>query len=87
MPAPMGILTVHDLPNEVYRALCVRAARLGRSVEAEVRAILEEAVKLDASVKLRTLLTEIGREACLRDEEFTLFSQRDRTSETASRLA
>lgn len=56
-------------------------------MEAEVRAILEEAVKSDGSVKLGTLLAEIGREACLSDEEFALFSQRDGTSATAPRLA
>lgn len=36
----MAMLTVRNLPDKVHRALRVRAARHGRSTEAEVRAIL-----------------------------------------------
>ena len=36
----MAMLTVRNLPDEVHRALRVRAALRGRSTEAEVRAIL-----------------------------------------------
>jgi antitoxin FitA len=41
----MAILTVRNLPEETHRALRVRAAHHNRSTEAEVRAILEEAVR------------------------------------------
>ena len=41
----MAMLTVHNLSDEVHRALRVRAAMHGRSTEAEVRVILENAVK------------------------------------------
>ena len=37
----MPALTVHDLPDEVLRALAVQAARNGHDIEKEVRAILE----------------------------------------------
>ncbi len=37
----MAILTVRNVPDEVHRALRVRAAMHGRSIEAEVREILE----------------------------------------------
>jgi len=74
----MSVLTVRNLPDEVHRALRVRAALHGRSAEAEVRAILEEAVRPEGRVKLGTLLAEIGREAALSDEEFAAFCQRDR---------
>ncbi|MYF07277.1 MAG: plasmid stabilization protein, partial [Rhodospirillaceae bacterium] len=40
----MAMLTVRNLPDEVHRALRVRAALRGRSTEAEVRAILAETV-------------------------------------------
>ncbi len=75
----MAILTVRNLPEEVHRALRVRAAVHGRSTEAEVRAILEEAVKPEGRVKLGSLLADIGRQARLADEDFAVFEQRDKT--------
>lgn len=76
----MAMLTVRNLPEEVHRALRVRAAVHGRSTEAEVRAILEEAVKPEGRVKLGSLLAEIGRRAKLTDEDSEVFEQvRDKT--------
>ena len=76
----MAILTVRNLPAEVHRALRVRAAQHGRSTEAEVRDILESAVKPEGRVKLGSLLAGIGRRAKLTDEEFASFEQvRDRS--------
>jgi plasmid stability protein len=75
----MPILTVRNLPEEVHRALRVRAAQHGRSTEAEVRAILEDAVKPEGRVKLGSLLADIGRQAKLTDAELTVFEQRDKT--------
>ncbi len=40
----MAMLTVRNLPEEIHRALRVRAARHGQSMEAEVRTILEAAI-------------------------------------------
>ncbi|MBI1250372.1 MAG: Arc family DNA-binding protein [Alphaproteobacteria bacterium] len=40
----MPVLTIRNLPVETHAKLRVRAAENGRSVEAEVRAILEDAV-------------------------------------------
>ncbi len=59
----MASLTVRNLPDETHRALRMRAARHGRSTEAEIRAILEDAVRPAQRVKLGSLLAEIGREA------------------------
>ncbi|PRE61124.1 FitA-like ribbon-helix-helix domain-containing protein [Burkholderia multivorans] len=59
----MPVITVRNLPDEVHRALRVRAALHGRSTEAEVRDILEQAVLSEGRVKLGTLLAGIGREA------------------------
>ena len=73
------MLSVRNLPDEVHRALRVRAAMHGRSTEAEVRAILEDAVKPEGRVKLGSLLADIGRSVKLTDEDFTVFAQRDHT--------
>jgi len=66
----MAMLTVRNLPDEVHRAIRVRAAQHGRSIEAEIRNILESAVKPQGRVKLGSLLAEIGREVNLTEEEF-----------------
>ena len=73
------MLTVRNLPDEVHRALRVRAALRGRSTEAEVRAILAETVLPEGRATLGTLLTVIGRRAGLTDEEFAGFARRDST--------
>lgn len=59
----MRSITVRNVSDETHRALKVRAARHGCSMEAEIRAILEAAVKLEGRVKLGSLLAEIGLEA------------------------
>ena len=67
------------MPDEVHRALDIRAIRHGRSTETEIRAILEEAVLPKGRIKLGTLLHDIGRHPELTDEELANFDQRDRT--------
>jgi antitoxin FitA len=76
----MAMLTVRNLPDEVHRALRVRAATHGRSTEAEVRAILEQAVRPTGRIELGSLLAEIGREAALSDLDIAVFTERDRTT-------
>ena len=71
----MAMLTVRNITDEVHRALRVRAARHGHSVEAEVREILESAVNPEGRVKLGSLLADMGRRAKLTDEEFVVFEQ------------
>jgi antitoxin FitA len=65
----MAVLTVRNLPDEVHRALRLRATQHGRSTEAEVRAILEAVVKPPERVKLGTLLQEMSRRAGLANED------------------
>lgn len=74
----MAMLTVRNLSDEVHRALRIRAAMHGRSTEAEVRVILEEAVKPEGRIKLGSLLAEIGRRCDLADDEFEHFTSRDK---------
>lgn len=40
----MNTLTIRKVPDEIHRALRMRAAKNGRSAEAEVRAILESVI-------------------------------------------
>ena len=69
----MAMLTVRNLPDEVHRALRVRAALHGHSMEAEVREILEAAVAPEGRVKLGSLLANIGKQAKLTDKELASF--------------
>ena len=71
----MAMLTVRNIPDEVHRALRVRAAQHGHSMEAEVREILESVVSPEGRVKLGSLLADMGRQAKLSDEEFAVFAQ------------
>ncbi|SFI34933.1 Plasmid stability protein [Bosea sp. OK403] len=57
----MPSVTVRQLSAETHRALKLRAARHGRSTEAEIRAILDATVKPETSVRLGSLLAEIGQ--------------------------
>ena len=76
----MAMLTVRNLPDEVHRALRVRAALHGHSMEAEVREILEAAVAPEGRVTLGSLLADIGKQAKLTDDEFAVLEQvRDKT--------
>ena len=76
----MPILTVRNIPDEIHRALRVRAALHGHSMEAEVRGILESVVSPQGRMKLGSLLADVGRQAKLTDEEFAVFEQvRDKT--------
>jgi plasmid stability protein len=57
----MAVVTVRNLPAETHRALRVRAARHGRSTEAEIREILEEAVRPAKRIKIGSELAAFGR--------------------------
>jgi len=71
----MAMLTVRNLPDDVHRALRIRAAQHGRSTEAEVREILAIAVKPETRIRLGDALAELGREVGLRNEDFEEFEK------------
>ena len=74
-----AILTARKAPDEVHRALRVRAAMRGRSTEAEVRTVLAEAVMPEGRIGLGSKLSDVGRRIRLTDEEFkTFYSSRSR---------
>ena len=76
----MAILTVRNVPDDVHRALRVRAAQHGRSTEAEVREILAAVVKPEKRVRVGDALAAIGRKIGLTNDDFAVFENvRDKT--------
>jgi plasmid stability protein len=71
----MATVTVRNLPDEVHRALRVRAATHGRSTEAEIRDILESTVRPPERLRLGTALAELGRRVGLTDGDIAAFEQ------------
>jgi plasmid stability protein len=57
----MPAVTVRNLPEETHRALKLRAAQHGRSTEAEIREILEEAIRPKDRIKIGSELAAFGR--------------------------
>ena len=57
----MRAVTIRNLPEEIYRALKVRAAQNGRSTEAEIRDILRSAAQPPERIKLGSELAAIAR--------------------------
>jgi plasmid stability protein len=83
--AIMAAVTIRNLSDEVHRALKIRAARHNRSAEAEMRAILEAAVRPDGRVRLGTTLSELSRKVGLTNADVEVLEEsreqvRDRTS-------
>ncbi len=76
----MPAVTIRNLSDETHRALRVRAAHHGRSTEAEIRDILEAAVRPPERIKLGSLLSAIGRDAGLSDGDVEAIEKtRDKT--------
>lgn len=65
----MAMLTVHNLPDDIHRALKARASQHGRSTEAEVREILAAAVMPATRLKMGDALAEIGQKIALTAQE------------------
>lgn len=76
----MSMMTVRNIPDAVHNALRARAKAHHRSTEAEVRALLEQAVRRDNPVRFGDELSAIGRNAGLTNEDCEIFDQqRDKT--------
>ena len=83
----MAMLTVRNLPDDVHRALRVRAAQHGHSTEAEVREILASAVKPETRVRVGDALAALGRQIGLTNEDFEVFDRvRDKAPAEPLRL-
>ncbi len=76
----MSTITVRNLPDEVHRALRIRAATHGRSTEAEIRHILEATVRPSERLRMGSALADLSRRVGLTDADIDLIeSARDKT--------
>ena len=57
----MATFMIRNLPDEIHRALKMRAASHGRSLEAEVRAIIESEIQDFDSMGLGSKLGNLGK--------------------------
>jgi plasmid stability protein len=71
----MAAVTIRNLSEEAHRALKVRAARHNRSTEAEIRAILEAAVRPEGRLRLGTAISEISRNIGLTNADVEALEQ------------
>lgn len=71
----MAILTVRNVPDDVHRALRLRAAQHGRSTEAEVREILASVVKPEPRVRLGDALAALGQRVGLTEADVQALEQ------------
>lgn len=71
----MPAVTIRNLSEETHRALKVRAARHNRSAEAEMRAILEDAVRPANRPRLGTALAEMSRKIGLTNADVDALEQ------------
>lgn len=71
----MAMLTVRNLPDDVHRALRVRAAQHGHSTEAEVREILAAAVKPESRIRMGDALAGLGRKIGLTNQDFEVLQK------------
>lgn len=75
----MPAVTIRNISEETHRALKVRAAHHGRSTEAEMREILETAVRPANRIRLGSALSALSRKAGLTNADFEALEQaRDR---------
>ena len=76
----MPAVTIRNLSDEAHRALKVRAAHHGRSTEAEIRDILEEAVRPANRLRIGSAMAALSRNAGLTNADFEALEQaRDQT--------
>ncbi|ANH08034.1 hypothetical protein [Shinella sp. HZN7] len=71
----MPAVTIRNLSEATHRALKVRAAQHGRSTEAEMRDILEAAVRPQARLRLGSALAERSRSLGLTNEDFAALDE------------
>ena len=69
----MAVMTVRNIPDEVHRALKLRAKQNGHSAEAEVRDILAKTVLSEERLGIGTEISAISRKYGLIDEDLRVF--------------
>lgn len=73
----MPAVTVRNLSEATHRALKARASHNGRSTEAEIRDILDAAVRPEDRLKIGTFLSQLGRSAGLTNDDVATFRPAD----------
>ena len=68
----MANVLIRNLSDEVHRAIRLRAVEHGCSTEAEIRSILESAVRPAQRLLLGTALHALGRAARLSEQDIEL---------------
>jgi plasmid stability protein len=71
----MAAVTIRSLSDEAHRALKLRAAQNNRSAEAEMRAILEAAVRPEDRLRMGTALSQVSREIGLTNADVEALEQ------------
>jgi plasmid stability protein len=71
----MAAVTIRNLADEAHRALKVRAAQNNRSAEAEMRAILEAAVRPEGRLLLGTALSDVSKRMGLTNADIEAVEQ------------
>lgn len=71
----MPAVTIRNISEETHRALKIRAAQHNRSAEAEMRAILESAVRPASRLRLGTALAELSRKIGLTNADVEALEQ------------
>lgn len=83
----MAAVTIRNLSEKTHRALNVRAARHKRSTKAEIRVILESAVRPTGRLLLGTALADMSRKIGVTNADVDALGEaRDRTPAEPLRL-
>jgi len=72
----MAAVTIRKISEETHRAIKARAKAKGRSAEAEMRAILDEAVRPEERIKVGSAI----RALVMKHGGFDLHIERDQTA-------
>ncbi|MBN8874303.1 MAG: plasmid stabilization protein [Rhodospirillales bacterium] len=76
----MPAVTIRNLSEETHRALKVPAAQHDHSTEAEIRAILDTAVRPDGRVRLGCALAEMSRKIGVTNADVEALEEQRSTS-------
>jgi plasmid stability protein len=71
----MAAVTIRNLSDEVHRALKHRAVQHNRSTEAEMRAILEAAVRPEGRLRIGTAMAEASQKIGLTNADIEALEQ------------
>jgi antitoxin FitA len=71
----LAAVTIRSLSDETHRAIKARAALHNRSAEAEIRAILEAAVRPAQRLRLGSAIAKMSRDIGLTNEDVEAFEK------------